>query len=424
MRSFEEVMSLTKNTAEGAIIVRNPESSILLKGVAKESLRADNFLLRPAPTISVGDVKVVEGSAIVGTGDGFLHTEGNQIVDAAGNPFKIAGVNWFGLESKDLVPHGLYDRDWRSMMDQIKSLGFNTIRLPFASETLRGDSRPKGGETGGVNLFMNQDLLVSGAYDYHYPIADQQAITSLEIMDKIIDYAGKIGLRIILDHHRSDAGISASENGLWYNEQYSEADWVSDWQMLAKRYAGNATVIGADLHNEPHGKTAEGGATWGDGSATDWRAAAERAGNAIGTIHKDWLIFVERIEEYNGEKYWWGGNLMGAKDNPVRLNLADKLAYSAHDYPNSVFPQPWFSDPGFPANLPDKFKQMWGYLYENNTAPVWLGEIGTGMTDPKDIAWLEKMQAYLKGDLNADGTRDIASSKQGVGCDRNGHAGL
>ncbi len=415
MRSFGEVMSLTKAHAEGTIIVRNPESSILLKGVSKNTLRAENFSLRPAPLITVTDVKVMEGSAATGTGDGFLRTQGNQIVDASGKPFKIAGVNWFGLESKDLVPHGLYDREWHDMMDQIKSLGFNTIRLPFASETLKSVSRPKGGDTGGINLFMNQDFLVSGAYDYRVAIADQQAITSLEIMDKIIDYAGKIGLRIILDHHRSDAGISASENGLWYNENYSEAGWISDWEMLAKRYAGNSTIIGADLHNEPHGKSGQGGATWGDGSVTDWRAAAERAGNAIGRLNKDWLILVEGIEEYQGERYWWGGNLMGAKDHPVRLNLPDKLVYSPHDYPNSVYAQPWFSDPNFPKNLTDKFKKMWGYLYEGNTAPVWLGEIGTSLIDPKDIAWLEKMQAYLKGDFNADGLRDIPTDKAGIG---------
>ena len=44
--------------------------------------------------------------------------------------------------------------------------------------------------------------------------------------------------------------------------------------MLARRYLGNDTVIGFDLHNEPHGS-----ATWGDNNtATDWRLAAERAG--------------------------------------------------------------------------------------------------------------------------------------------------
>ena len=75
----------------------------------------------------------------------------------------------------------------------------------------------------------------------------------------------------------------ASDNAneqLWYipgSTVYTQQAWINDWVALAQRYAGNPTVIGADLHNEPHGI-----ATWGDGNpATDWRLAAEAAGNAI-----------------------------------------------------------------------------------------------------------------------------------------------
>jgi len=60
-------------------------------------------------------------------------------------------------------------------------------------------------------------------------------------------------------------------------------------------------VIGADLHNEPHGP-----ATWGSGDvATDWRLAAERAGNAILKVNPDWLIIVQGVQEYQGDTYWW-----------------------------------------------------------------------------------------------------------------------
>jgi Cellulase (glycosyl hydrolase family 5) len=31
-----------------------------------------------------------------------------------------------------------------------------------------------------------------------------------------------------------------------------ESTWIADWKALAARYKGNPTVIGADLHNEPH----------------------------------------------------------------------------------------------------------------------------------------------------------------------------
>src|SRR5262249_62287826 len=100
--------------------------------------------------------------------------------------------------------------------------------------------------------------------------------------------------------------------------------------MLAERYAGNPTVIGADLHNEPYN------GTWGGGGANDWAAAAERAGNAIGAVNPNWLIFVEGIGTYQGQSYWWGGNLLGVKDRPIRLGLATNMGYPAVATPQPV----------------------------------------------------------------------------------------
>ncbi|WP_268995482.1 cellulase family glycosylhydrolase [Microvirga roseola] len=321
---------------------------------------------------------------------GSLSTSGNQIVDGAGRPVKISGVNWFGLESDRYAPDGLHARNYKAMIDQMAELGFNTIRLPFSNQLFDPASRPSG-----IDYSMNPDLA---------------GLDGLQILDKIVEYAGRIGMRIILDHHRSSTGAGSSENGLWYNDQYSEQRWIADWTMLAQRYADNPAVIGADLHNEPHGP-----ATWGGGGTLDWASAAERAGNAIHGVNPNWLIFVEGVDTYNGEHYWWGGNLMGVRDRPIQLNTANKLVYSAHDYPNSLFAQPWFSDPAFPNNLPAKFEQMWGYIYRDGIAPVYLGEFGSKLTDPKDLAWLAQIKAYLGGDFDANGTRDIPTGHEGIG---------
>ena len=98
----------------------------------------------------------------------------------------------------------------------------------------------------------------------------------------------------------------------------------------------------------------------------------------------NWLIFVEGVEAYHDQYYWWGGNLMGVQDRPIVLDVAGRLVYSPHDYPASVYAQPWFSDPAFPNNLPAKFDQKWGYIFKQNIAPVYLGEFGSKLTDPKD----------------------------------------
>jgi endoglucanase len=163
--------------------------------------------------------------------------------------------------------------------------------------------------------------------------------------------------------------------------------------MLAKRYSNKSAVIGADLDNEPHGT-----ATWGDGNpATDWRLAAERAGNAILHVNRHWLIFVEGIERVGpSDWYWWGGNLAAAGGAPVRLLVPHRLVYEPHDYGPEIYPQKWFSDPTFPANLPGVWDSHWGYLQKDSIAPVLLGEFGGRQVDGgAEGQWIHALVNYL-----------------------------
>src|SRR5437588_12565633 len=77
---------------------------------------------------------------------------------------------------------------------------------------------------------------------------------------------------------------------------------------------------------------------WGMAMSGPTGAWAERAGNAILAVNPGWLIIVEGIERFGSDAYWWGGNLEGAREFPVRLTRTDKLVYSAHDYGPQVYP--------------------------------------------------------------------------------------
>ncbi len=66
----------------------------------------------------------------------------------------------------------------------------------------------------------------------------------------------------------------------------------------------------------------------------------------------------------------------------MQLNVADRVVYSPHDYPASVYPQRWFSDPNYPNNLPAVWDKNWGYLFKQNIAPVLLGEFGSTLATP------------------------------------------
>jgi endoglucanase len=308
----------------------------------------------------------------------YLHTDGTKIVDSKGKEVRLTGVNWFGAETGVLAPHGLWDRNYKDMLDQIVEMGFNTIRLPYSNELLDVTQKPPEG----IDYYKNTDL---------------KDLNGIQILDKIITEAGKRNLKVILDQHRPD---TLGQSDMWYSDDLTEAQWISDWKFLAQRYYGNDTVVGADLHNEPSGD-----ATWGtDDPKTDWRLAAERAGNAVLSVNPDWLILVEGIAKSEDDFgnildwYWQGGSLQFARVAPVRLDVPNRVVYSPHDYGPSVYEQGWFHDADFPKNLPDVWDHHWSYLVTQNIAPVLVGEFGgdTFGADTTEGVWQSTLLKFIK----------------------------
>jgi endoglucanase len=335
------------------------------------SLRRALCAMAAALLLPLAATQTTAHAAEAEAGAGYWHTSGRQILDAAGQPVRIAGINWFGFETSNRVTHGLWTRDYKSMIDQMKSLGYNTIRMPFSDDILKPGATPDS-----INFSDGKN-------------ADLQGLNSLQVLDRIVAHAGRSGLKVILDRHRPDA---AGQSALWYTSAVPESTWITNLKALATRYKGNPSVIGIDLHNEPHDP-----ACWGCGDTTrDWRLAAERAGNAVLSVNPDLLILVEGIQTYNGVSGWWGGNLMGVAEHPVRLDVPNRLVYSAHDYATSVAQQSWFSDPSFPANMPGIWDRYWGYIFKQNIAPVWLGEFGTTLQSTIDQRWLAALVTYLR----------------------------
>jgi len=336
------------------------------------------------------------GPAAATAAGGYWHTSGSRILDENNQRVRLAGINWYGFETADKVVHGLWNTDYRTIVDGIKASGYNVIRLPFSNDVVEHPVVPA------AVGFYGQDGPVN---------TDLKGLDSLGVMDHIIDYAGQIGLKVNLDDHRSEAGNSAEQNGLWHTPEYPESAWVNDWTTLARRYGDNPAVIGADLRNEPHtpaGGEYGDGATWGTGNpATDFRLAAQKAGNAILAVNPHWLISVEGISDYVSDdgvadSDWWGGNLQGVKEHPLTLDVPDQLAYSPHDYGPSEFPQSWFNSQTTYDSLTAVWQKNWGYLADEDIAPVWVGEFGVPNADVAGTApgsegqWFSSLVEYLK----------------------------
>jgi len=284
----------------------------------------------------------------------------------------LFGVNWFGAETRDHVPHGLWARGYRSMIEQIKQTGFNAVRVPVCPLTL------KNVEPSSIDYGKNPEL---------------QGLGSLEVLDQIVFEMDRQGIAIMLDHHSPDC-IRISE--LWYTEDYSEEEWISDLRFLANRYRTLQYFVGIDLKNEPHGR-----ATWGTGHHdTDWDLAAGRAAAAVLESNPNLLVFVEGVGDNpvcsSNTSHWWGGNLEPQACAPLAIP-EDKLVFSPHVYGPDVFAQPYFSDANFPHNMPEIWSQHFGFLADQGRILVpgeFGGRYGHG-GDSADVIWQNALIDYF-----------------------------
>jgi endoglucanase len=294
-----------------------------------------------------------------------------RIVDAQGQVVQLRGINWFGFETTDHVAHGLWARNWKSMVDQMRDLGFNAVRLPLCPDTLRASTPAT------IDYGLNPDLA---------------GLDALALLDAVVQYLDARGMYVLLDHHRPDCRAISE---LWYTPQYAESRWIADLTFLAQRYGARPRVIGVDLKNEPHGA-----ATWGTGNAaTDWNAATERAAAAVLRVAPHWLVFVEGIQDNPScsanDQPFWGENLEPLACTPLSIPR-DRLVLSPHTYGPDVVDQPYFRDPTFPGNMAAIWDRRFGQFVAARHAVV-LGEFGGkyGEGDPRDVAWQDALVDYL-----------------------------
>jgi endoglucanase len=292
-----------------------------------------------------------------------LHTSGHQVLDADSHPVRLTSVNWYGFDQKEFVAGGLDHASLETIVTQIRAMGVNSVRLPWANETLERNP---------------------AVADYAVKANPQfRGKHAMDVMDTVIAALARAHILVILDNHMSRADWCCDEsdgNGLWYNAEYAEEKWLVDWQTIVRRYKHQRWVIGADLRNE-----LRSGAQWGGSDPRlDWHAAAERGGNAVLAANSKLLVFVESPQ--------YSTDFTGFDKLPVVLKIPNRLVYSPHAYA--------------PANHAfqsyEELKQVYdaraGFLLRVEPGvPLWVGEFGTCQTlDCGDNSrWFQWFIRYL-----------------------------
>ncbi len=272
-----------------------------------------------------------------------LHTNGHVILDSAGGVVRLASVNWYGFDEKEYVAGGLDHAPLETIVEQIRAIGANSVRLPWANETLERNP-------------VVADYAVKANPEF-------RGKRALEVMDAVIASLARAHIMVILDNHVSRAGWCCNDadgNGLWYSAEYPEAKWLEDWKAIVQRYKSQPWVVGADLRNEPRD-----GVRWGgDNPRLDWHAAAERGGNAVLDANPNLLVIVEG-PEYSKD-FTAFGNL------PLALKISNRVVYSPHAY------APDKKKFGSYEEMKQAYDARAGYLLHTEPGvPLWIGEFGT-----------------------------------------------
>jgi endoglucanase len=295
-----------------------------------------------------------------------LHTSGYQIVDAGNHSVRLKSVNWYGFDQKEFVPGGLDHASLETIIDMIRKMDFNSVRLSWANETLE-----------------KNPMIPDYAVKANPQLRGKRA---MEVMDIVIDSLAKAQIMVILDNHVSRADWCCKDddgNGLWYTNEYPESAWLADWKTIVRRYRNQPWVVGVDLRNE-----LRSGAVWGGADKKlDWHAAATRGGNAVLTVNPKLLVMIEGPE--------YSTDFRGAAHLPIFLRVPNRAVYSPHAYAFGTQIQNY-------PELKQAFDERAGFLLHTTPAvPLWIGEFGTCQTltpcssDPTG-EWIRDFVRYVK----------------------------
>ena len=297
-------------------------------------------------------------------GQGFLHTDGQKIVDGQGNNVLLRGLGlggWMVQEGYMLqtagfagpqhsikqkiteligkrnteefyeayLANGITKRD----IDSLKAWGFNSVRLPMHYNLY---TPPIEEEKDGTNTWLEKGFTMT---------------------DNLLKWCADNEMYLILDLHASpggqghDANISDYDDtkpSLWESEE-NKQKMIAFWEKMAERYKDSQWMGGYDIINEPNwnfeGENPNG---CDEMNNAPLRQLMVDITTAIRKIDKEHIIIIE-------------GNCWGNNYNGVFPLWDDNLVISFHKYWN--------------FNTTASIQQVLDYR-ETYNAPIWLGESG------------------------------------------------
>jgi endoglucanase len=260
--------------------------------------------------ISCKKNKGIEGAGMttIKTQNDFLHTNGTKIVDANNNPILLRGVafgNWVWNDGIQVNHHNALD------YERVKNMNMNAIRFYLNYKIFENDVTP---------------------YQYNQ--------TGWDYLNQNIAWAKANGIYLILNMHVPQGGYQSQGTGdaLWTNIE-NQNRLTALWKAIATKYKDEKQIVGFGLVNEIVPTS----------SLTQWQQLAQRLVDAIRTVDKNHILFIEK------PIYIKGQTIENADYNFPEITDNNKV-YEFHTYEPYYYTHQLFTWTGLPdgGKYPDE----------------------------------------------------------------------
>lgn len=187
---------------------------------------------------------------------GPLSTRGRDIINAQNQTVTWAGVNW-PLSGESMIPEGLEYKSVDDILDSLQDIGFNFIRMGYASEMV--DQVYDGGGTDvTLHKALRDALGRLRGYDVFQDILSHnqgwnENTTRFEAWSDIIHKAAQRKIYIHPDLHVGKASWCCSEfdGNAWFDDfNFPVYNWTRALRYVAEFAKSHENVVSMSLRNE------------------------------------------------------------------------------------------------------------------------------------------------------------------------------
>lgn len=288
---------------------------------------------------------------------GFLHADGKNIVNGAGENVLLKGIgtgNWMLMEGYMMKTEGIAGTQHEIRAKLIETIGENKTNEFFdtwlANHFTKTDvDSMKAWGFNSVRVAMHYKWFTLPIEEEPTPGNNTWVLKGFKMIDNLLSWCAANEMYLILDLHGAPGGQGAnadisdydpSKPSLW-ESQANKDKTVALWKQLASRYRNSPWIGGYDIINETNW-------TFPEGNNSQMRDLFGRITDAIREVDANHIIFIE-------------GNSWANDHSGLTPPWDDNLVYSFHKY--------WSGTSSSDLDWMLKIR-------DTHNVPLWMGESG------------------------------------------------